>query len=47
VERKALSGQGGNLDKAKGRAREKVGAAKADSAEEETNNDKNLFRKGE
>jgi hypothetical protein len=43
VEEKALSGQGVNPDKARGGAREKVKAAKAVSAEEETNQDKNLF----
>jgi len=45
VEGKALSGQGVNPDKA--RSREKVKAAKAVSAEEETNKDKNFFKKGE
>jgi hypothetical protein len=43
VEGKALSGQGVNLDK----AREKVKAAKAVSAGEETNKVKNFFKKGE
>jgi len=47
VEGKALSGQGVNPDKARGRAREKVKAAKAVSVEEETNKDKNFFKKGE
>jgi hypothetical protein len=42
VERKALRGQGINPDKVRDRAREKVRAAKAVSAEEETNKDKNL-----
>jgi hypothetical protein len=47
VEEKARSGQGVNPDKAGGRARDKVKAAKAVSAEEETNKDKNFFKKGE
>jgi hypothetical protein len=46
VEEKALSGQGVNPDKARGGAREKVKAAKAVSAEEETNKDKNFIKKG-
>jgi hypothetical protein len=47
VEGKALSGQGVNPGKARGRAREKGKAAKAVSAEEETNKDKEFFKKGE
>ena len=47
MEEKALSGPGVNPDKARGRAREKVKAAKAVSAEEKTNKDKNFFKKGE
>jgi len=47
VEGKTLSGQGVKPDKARGRARERVKAAKAGSAEEETNKDKNFFKKGE
>ena len=47
MEGKSLSGQGINPDKAGGRARDKVKAAKAVSAEEETNKDKNFFKKGE
>jgi len=47
VEGKALSGPRVNPDKARGKAREKAKAAKAVSAEEETNKDKDLFKKGE
>ena len=47
MEEKALSGQGVDPDKAGSRARDKVKAAKAVSAEEETNKDKKFFKKGE
>jgi hypothetical protein len=47
VEEKALSRQGVSPDKARGRVREKVKIAKADSVGEETIKDKDFFKKGE
>lgn len=47
MEEEAHSGQRVDPDKAGSRARDKVKAAKAVSAEEETNKDKGFFEKGE
>ena len=47
MEEKALSGQGVDPDKAGSRARDKVKAAKAVPAGEETNKDSKFYKKGE